>query len=206
MQSHHTWKQWKNFLKMMERRGYDTDEEEEMTFEEWEKRFTVEEGKFIEHFIFCDHYNKGHLTIVFFLPETSVALSHISMITGEMNAQNITHGIIVHVNDWTYYAKAALNMKGSFNFIEKFHSTFFDFDCMDHIWQPQFTLMTKEETTKLCKDLSRPDMVIEPFTFPVLKKENPVCSYWGWQKKRGRLVKITSFDDGEKKITYRVIE
>jgi DNA-directed RNA polymerase subunit H (RpoH/RPB5) len=197
----YTWTQWKNFLKMMERRGYDVDDEKEMTYDEWDTRFFEEEGKFIEPFIFCDHLDGGKLIMVFFLPATNVALSHISMFTSQMNEENIDHGIIVHVNDWTYYAKAALNMDSSKHFFEKIHVDFFNFDRMEHEWQPEYQLMTKSEAAKLCSALN-----VSPYQFPILKKEQVVCSYWGWQKKRGRLVKIIDYDGGEKHINYRVIE
>ena len=196
------WKQWQNFLLMMERRGYDVDFEKEITQDEWRKLFTVEEGQFIEPFVFCDHCEGGKLIMVFFLPATNVALTHISMFIQRITEENINHGIIVHLNDWTYYAKAALNMDSSQHYFEKIHSSFFNYDKMDHIWQPEFLLLTKPEAKYLCEVQN-----IQPHQFPILKKEETVCTYWGWQKKRGRIVKIVSKnDDNEKIITYRCIE
>ena len=198
----YTWKQWKNFLQMMERRGYDVDLEKNISEEEWIKRFFVEEDKYIEPFIFCDHYEGGKLIMVFFLPETTIVLSHISMFINKIGEENIDHGIIVHLNPWTYYAKAALNMDSSLHYFEKIHVNFFNFDRMTHIWQPEFLLLTSSESKRFCENVN-----VKPHQLPTLRKEETVCTYWGWQRKRGRIVKIIDInDDNEKIVTYRCID
>ena len=199
--THYTMNQWQNFLTMMDRRGFDVDEENEWTKEEFEQRFMIEEGKFIEPFIFCDI--NGYMVIVFFLPSVNVSQSHIEMFINKMNMEKIDHGLIVYIQSCTYYAESALNMDSSKHYFERFHISFFNFDRMNHKWQPDFQLLPIPESKKLCSKLK-----VKPTQFPVLKKDNVVCTYWGWQRKRGRLVKIVSYneDQGEEEISYRVIE
>ena len=199
----YTWKQWKFFLLMMERRGFDVDLEKSMKEDAWRVRFHVTEDRYIDPFVFCDHYEGGKLIMVFFLPATTIVLSHITMFINRIKEENINHGIVIHLNKWTCYAKDALNMDNSLHYFEKIDGSFFNFDPMTHIWQPEFLMLTIAEGKKLCEALC-----IKPHQFPILKKDGVVSTYWGWQKKRGRIIKIISSDSitSEKNISYRILE
>lgn len=197
----YTFNQWTNFLTMMEQRGYDVSEEASMSKDEWGELFDMTDGKFIEPIIFC-HENSGKLVMVYFLPPTSVILNHISKFVNDTQNENVTHGIIVHIDEWTCYAKAALNIDSSTAYFEKIHCRFFNINRMEHKLQPEYLLLTKEEGRKLCEKLNTTN-----YKLPLIKKENTVCTYYGWQRMRGRIVRIASTNhEGDAVITYRCID
>jgi DNA-directed RNA polymerase I, II, and III subunit RPABC1 len=109
-----------------------------------------------------------------------------------MNELEIFHGLIIYKEGVTSFTRKAIEQSIEMYF-ELFHEEDLQYNIIKHRFQPIFQKIQTETADLIKKQFGN--------QFPILKKDDPVCKYYDYQK--GDLIKIIRKSGN---ITYRIVK
>lgn len=192
-------KVWKTLNKMMEDRGYEKNEDANLTFEKFIQKFT-QKDKFNGIFTKVnpeDQDSRFH-TYFEYIPNQKLNMETVKNFFEIMKDAQVHSGIIIISGKFSQQAKQKINEINSQIQVETFTLGELVVNITEHELVPKHILLKKEEKANLLKRYK-----IKPHQLPKIFVTDPVARYHGL--KRDDVVKIVRVSEtAGKYITYRI--